>query len=73
MTKTILLVAACTLALSGAAFADMYKMDDKGKCRDDHNKFVKAEMCEHHMYKFDAKKKCRDEKGHFVDGKFCHA
>ena len=76
MHKVILVAAACCLALSGAAFADAYKLDAKGKCRDAHNKFAKQELCSApmaHAYKFDAKKKCRDEKGHFADAKFCHA
>jgi len=78
MTKIVLVLAAF-LALSGAAMADMYKLDAKGKCRDDHGKFAKAEMCKTmaigpvHTYKYDAKKKCRDEKGHFAEDKFCHA
>jgi hypothetical protein len=32
MTKTFVLIAALTLALSGAALADAYKLDAKGKC-----------------------------------------
>ena len=75
MTKMILVLAACGLALSGAAMADAYKLDDKGKCHDDHGKFAKQELCSTpsaHMYKLDAKKKCRDEKGKFAEAKFCH-
>jgi hypothetical protein len=72
MTKMFLLVSAISVGLSGAALAD-YKLDDKGKCRDEHNKFAKAELCEHHAYKIDAKGKCRDEHNKFADMKLCHA
>lgn len=75
MTK-IALVLAATFVLAGAALADNYKLDAKGKCHDDHGKFAKQELCatpSAHIYKLDAKKKCRDEKGHFADAKLCHA
>jgi hypothetical protein len=72
MNKMLVLIAACSIALTGAALAD-YKIDEKGKCRDDHGKFAKQELCEHHAYKVDSKGKCRDEHGKFADGKFCHA
>jgi hypothetical protein len=74
--KLILAAAACCLALSGAAMADAYKLDAKGKCHGDHGKFAKQELCATpmaHMYKLDAKKKCRDEKGHFAEASLCHA
>jgi hypothetical protein len=48
------------------------KLDDKGKCRDDHGKFAKQMLCVQHSYKLDSKNKCRDEKGKFADAKFCH-
>jgi hypothetical protein len=76
MRKVILVAAACCFALSGAAMADAYKLDAKGKCHDEHGKFAKQELCAApvaHVYKLDAKKKCRDEKGRFTDAKFCHA
>jgi hypothetical protein len=77
MNKMILIVAACGLALSGAAFADAYKLDAKGKCHDDKGKFAKQELCATatpaHTYKLDAKNKCRDEKGKFAEAKLCKA
>jgi hypothetical protein len=76
MTKMILVLAACGLVLTGTAMADAYKLDDKGKCHDDHGKFAKQALCvtaSAHVYKLDTKKKCRDEKGRFADAKFCHA
>jgi hypothetical protein len=76
MNKLILIAATCCFALSGAAFADAYKLDAKGKCRDDKGKFAKQELCAApvtHTYKLDAKKKCRDEKGHFAEAKLCKA
>lgn len=76
--KMILIAAAACLALSGAASADAYKLDGKGKCHAADGKFAKAELCKTamapaHMYKLDAKKKCRDEKGHFAEAKLCTA
>ena len=80
MTKIILIVAAFGLTLSGAAMADAYKLDGKGKCHAADGKFAKAELCKTaapaapaHTYKMDAKQKCRDEKGHFAEAKLCHA
>jgi hypothetical protein len=73
MSKLVIMIAACSLVLSSAAFADAYKLDSKGKCRDDHGKFAKQMLCEQHSYKLDSKNKCRDEKGKFADAKFCHA
>ena len=73
MTKTLALIAAFSFALSGAALAASYKLDDKGKCHDEHGKFAKQELCVTHTYKLDVKNKCRDERGRFVDGKFCRA
>jgi hypothetical protein len=72
MTKIAVLIAAFSFALTGAAFADVYKLDAKGKCRDDHGKFAKQILCVQHSYKLDSKSKCRDEKGKFADAKFCH-
>ncbi len=72
MTKTLALIAAFSFAFSGAAMAD-YKLDAKGKCHDEHGKFAKQELCEHHTYKLDSKGKCHDERGKFSDGKFCRA
>jgi hypothetical protein len=72
MIKTIALIAAFSFVLSGAAMADSYKLDAKGKCHADNGKFAKQELCAQHMYKLDAKNKCRDEKGKFADAKFCH-
>jgi hypothetical protein len=71
MMKMIVVIAACSFALTGAAMAD-YKIDTKGKCRDDHGKFAKQMLCVQHSYKLDSKSKCRDEKGKFADAKFCH-
>ena len=73
MTKTFVLIAAFSIALSGASLAASYKLDDKGKCHDDKGKFAKQELCVTHTYKLDAKNKCRDERGRFADGKFCRA
>jgi hypothetical protein len=65
------------MALAGAAMADAYKLDGKGKCHDDHGKFAKQELCKTmtpaHMYKLDDKKKCRDEKGKFAKAELCKA
>jgi hypothetical protein len=74
MTKTFLIAAACCFALAGAASADAYKLDAKGKCHDEKGKFAKQELCAApvtHTYKLDAKKKCRDEKGKFAEAKLC--
>jgi hypothetical protein len=75
--KMILIAAAACFALSGAGFADAYKLDAKGKCHDDKGKFAKQALCAApaaaHTYKMDAKKKCRDEKGHFAEASLCHA
>lgn len=78
MRKPTLFAATLCFALSGAAFADTYKLDAAGKCRDDKGKFAKTELCKAaaapaHTYKADAKGKCRDEKGHFAEAKLCHA
>lgn len=77
MNKVVLIAAACCLALSGAAFADAYKLDAAGKCRDDKGKFTKQTLCAAatpvHTYKLDAKSKCRDEKGKFAEAKLCKA
>jgi hypothetical protein len=73
MTKIAILIAACSFVLTSAAFAVDYKLDDKGKCRDDHGRFAKAALCVTHTYKLDDKKKCRDEKGHFAKAELCHA
>jgi hypothetical protein len=73
MTKSIALIAAFGFCLSGAAVGASYKLDDKGKCHDEHGKFAKQALCEVHTYKQDAKGKCRDERGKFADGKFCRA
>ena len=75
--KLILIAAAFTLALSGAGFADTYKLDAAGKCRDDHGKFAKTELCKAAApaaaYKLDAKGKCRDAKGKFAKQDLCKA
>ena len=74
MIKMITLVAAFSIALSGAALADTYKLDAKGKCHADNGKFAKQELCATavaHVYKADSKGKCRDEKGKFADAKLC--
>lgn len=78
MRNVTLLAATLCFVLSGAAFADTYKLDAAGKCRDDKGKFAKAELCKTaaapaHTYKPDAKGKCRDEKGHFAEAKLCKA
>ncbi|HEY2010857.1 MAG TPA: hypothetical protein VGH23_17850 [Rhizomicrobium sp.] len=73
MTKMVILIAACSFVFSAAALADVYKLDTKGKCHDDHGKFAKQALCEQHMYKLDSKGKCRDEHGKFAEGKLCHA
>ena len=77
MNKVILIAAACCFALSSGAFADGYKLDAAGKCRDDKGKFTKQALCASaspvHAYKLDAKSKCRDEKGKFADAKLCKA
>jgi hypothetical protein len=75
MTKTLALIAAFSMSLSGAALAASYKLDDKGKCHDDKGKFAKQEMCATatHAYKLDAKGKCRDEGGKFAAAKLCKA
>jgi hypothetical protein len=75
MIKMVTLIAALSFALSGAALADSYKLDAKGKCHADNGKFAKQELCATmaaHIYKLDSKKKCRDEKGKFADAKLCH-
>ena len=73
--KKIALVIAAILALTGSALAN-YKLDAAGKCRDEKNKFAKAELCKTAApatgaYKLDAKGKCRDAKGKFADAKLC--
>jgi hypothetical protein len=76
MIKSLTLIAAISFAFSGAAFADSYKLDAKGKCHADSGKFAKQELCATavtHTYKADSKGKCRDEKGKFADAKLCHA
>ena len=40
----MVLIAACSIALTGAALAD-YKVDEKGKCRDEHGKFADGKFC----------------------------
>ena len=75
--KRIALAVAAILALTGSAMAD-YKLDAAGKCRDEKNKFAKAELCKPAApaagaYKLDAKGKCRDAKGKFADAKLCKA
>jgi len=72
MTKTLVLVAAFSFAVSGAALAAPYTLDSSGKCHDAHGRFVKAELCAQHTYKLDSKGKCRNEHGEFVASKFCH-
>ena len=74
MIKTVTLIAAFSFALSGAALADSYKLDAKGKCHADNGKFAKQELCAAaaHTYKADSKGKCRDEKGKFAAAKLCH-
>ncbi len=48
MIKTITLIAALSFALSGAALADTYKLDAKGKCHSDNGKFAKqGALCRH--------------------------
>ena len=71
MTKTFVLIAAFSIALSGASLAASYKLDDKGKCHDDKGKFAKQELCVQHTYKKDSAGKCRDEKGKFASAKNC--
>jgi len=71
MFKTAALVAAFSLALSGAAMAAGYSLDAKGKCHDDKGKFAKQELCVQHAYKKDSAGKCRDEKGKFAAAKNC--
>ena len=77
MNKLILIAAACCFALSGAAYADTYKLDSKGKCHAADGKFAKQELCATamaaHTYKLDAKKQCRDEKGKFAKQSLCKA
>jgi hypothetical protein len=76
MTKFILVIAAA-LALSGAAMADTYTLDAKGKCHDATGKFAKQPLCAApataHTYKLDAKGKCHDETGKFAKAGMCHA
>ena len=77
MKKLLLIVAACGLAVSGAAFADTYKLDAKGACHSENGKFAKKEMCAAPAaaaaYKLDAKGKCRDAKGKFAKQDLCKA
>ena len=75
MIKTITLIAAFCVTLSGAALADTYKVDAKGKCHDSSGKFAKQELCAAaaHTYKLDAKGKCHDESGKFAKTALCHA
>ena len=73
MTKTLTLIAAFSICLSGGALAASYKLDDKGKCHDEHGKFAKQGLCVQHSYKLDDKGKCHDERGKFASAKFCHA
>ena len=73
MTKTLALIAVFAFSLSGTALAAPYKLDDKGKCHDEHGKFAKQELCVQHSYKLDDKGKCHDERGKFAAAKFCHA
>jgi len=68
---------AATLVLFGAAMADTYTLDAKGKCHDATGKFAKQALCAApaaaHTYKLDAKGKCHDETGKFVKASLCHA
>ena len=73
MTKALVLIAAFNITFSGAVLAASYKLDDKGKCHDEHGKFAKQELCEKHAYRLDLIGKCRDEHGKFAAAKFCHA
>ncbi len=73
MTKTFALIAAFSIALSGAALAASYKLDEKGKCHDEKGKFAKQELCVSHTYKLDSKGKCHDEGGKFAAAKLCKA
>jgi hypothetical protein len=73
MTKTFALIAAFSIALSSAALAASYKLDDKGKCHDEKGKFAKQELCLSHTYKVDSKGKCHDESGKFAAAKLCKA
>ncbi len=73
MTNTFALIAAFSIALSGAALAASYKLDDKGKCHDEKGKFAKQELCLSHTYKVDSKGKCHDESGKFAAAKLCKA
>ena len=73
--KKIALAIAAILTFTSSAMAD-YKLDAAGKCRDEKNKFAKAEMCKTATpaagaYKLDAKGKCRDAKGKFAEAKLC--
>ena len=76
MTKFFLVLAA-TLALSGAAMADTYTLDAKGKCHDATGKFAKQALCAApaaaHAYKLDTKGKCHDETGKFAKASMCKA
>ena len=72
MFRKLTLIAALGCSLSGAAFADSYVMDAKGKCHDASGKFAKQALCASHSYKLDAKGKCRDEKGKFAKATLCH-
>lgn len=74
--KTVLIAAACCIALSGTAFA--YKTDAAGKCHDEKGKFAKADLCATPAaagagYKLDAKGKCHDAKGKFAKAEMCKA
>lgn len=45
MRTATMFVATLCFALSGAAFADTYKLDAAAKCRDDRGKFAEARFC----------------------------
>ena len=72
MFKKLALIAAISFSLTGASFADTYKLDAKGKCHDASGKFAKQGLCVAASgYKLDAKGKCRDAKGKFAKADLC--
>ena len=73
MAKTLVLMAALSISLSGTASAASYKLDDKGKCHDKQESSPSRGLCESHIFKMDKKGECRDERGRFADAKFRHA
>ncbi len=77
MRHILMVTAALAMLGVAAAPASAQKYDRDGKCRDDHGRFAKDEICKgaggpHHMYKLDKKGKCRDEHSHFAKDEFCH-